>query len=213
MIWRSGRDQHVSDAVLVQACFDGEGDAAWSEATEHHLLACETCANRRERLTQFLDGVADVANTAADASLTPEHLAGQRQRIMRRLGTLVGSELPARVLRFPSFGRTARVGASRRHWLAVAATAGLFIGILAGQLIDVRRPMNLVRTFMTVQPDRANAIPSGTRLAAGPAVSLPDGDEAFLVEIETALGVECVAELQALDALTPRVSEVALNVR
>ena len=215
MIWRSRRDPHVSDAVLAQAYLDGKGGAALSEAADHHLLVCETCASRRERLTEFLDGVADVATSAADADVTPEHLAGQRQRIMRRLGTLIGSERPARVLRFPSFGRTVQIGGSRRYWLAVATTAGLFIGILAGQVIDVRQPANMIRSFVSLQPVVADTdpIPSGVRLAAGPAVSLPDSDEAFLVEIETALGVECVAELQALDALTPRVYEVALNVR
>ena len=124
---------------------------------------------------------------------------------MRRLEHL---GQPARVLSFPArliHGRLAadahRIGV---RWAAASAVAGLFVGVGLGLFLDSQAgstPMT-----MTAWPPRLMAPPAATASPA-PAPSL-DVD-AFLSELDAALGGPQNQELLPFDALTPRVQEIS----
>ena len=212
MIWRRGRDRHVSDAVLVDA-YRGRGAQPLPADVDRHLRTCQACASRRADLVAFVGSLVEVEDRAAEASLTPDRLTTQRQRIMRRIGALLGAEPSARVLRFPAHGRPAPAGARPGNWLAAAVMAGLVVGMIAGQVVDFRQPVSRIRSLLATPPAASQTVVTNTTQVA-PAADIPTtSEETFLLEIETALGTEIGAGLQAIDALTPRVQEVALAGR
>lgn len=191
--------RHLGERELVAAFQEGLRPA--------HLDLCVACQDRYVALVAFLSRQRGDALDAADAAFTPERLAAQKDHILRRLGNLAR---PVRVLPFPLPPRVApavhRVG---RQWVAMAAAAGLIIGLAAGLTVNMHpfgadfAQRNPATQTVSQRPNAAN------RAAQDPAQS----DEAFLSELESALVSPRVEELQALDALTPRVREVALIVR
>ena len=208
MIWNIRLRRHISDATLIEwwALADLPPDLV------HHLEACPRCSQRRDDLVDMLNGLGAGATAEAEAELTPGRLQDQRRRIMRRLATLVGSEAPAKVLRFPARIRPTPTVISRNRWLPAAMAAGLLVGVVAGRLLDfgtADRAENVVAvaaadgdTFLTAS--RANAL----RGAQG-----VQNDEVILTEIDAALEALSVDALSDLDALTPRIQEVALAGR
>jgi hypothetical protein len=190
---------HLSERALVDAWQDGLRPA--------HLDACATCQERYVALVAFLGQQRDDALDRADGVFTPERLAAQKTHVLRRLENLAR---PVRVLPFPLLPRmrptVSRVG---RQWIAMAAAAGLVIGLAAGLMVNVH-PFGSDFAQRSLSTQTAGQRPSAAaRKVQEPALS----DEAFLSELESALVSPGVAELQALDALTPRVREVALIVR
>jgi hypothetical protein len=125
----------------------------------------------------------------------------QQQHILRRIEHL-GE--PARVLSFPArlvrrhFRASARGLAPR--WAAAAAAAGLFVGVGFGVLFDRPTPVTLTAN----RPARL-AVPAVPASAPAPALD----DDAFLSELEAALGGPPNQELLPFEALTPRVQEVS----
>ena len=83
-----------------------------------------------------------------------------------------------------------------RRWLAVAAAAGLVLGVLAGQLPHLRR-----------LPARRDGPVAGPGHRAAEVVGrATDGrplEDTLLSEVEAALDPDARPELRALDALTP----------
>lgn len=183
-------NRHLTDEQLLAAWQEGEPDA--------HLFACASCQARSQALRGFLESVRTEAGAAADDVFTPERLATQHAHVMRRLDRALH---PARVLSFPALTPSAQVGhLVARRWVALAAAAGLFIGLASG--IAVNRPEAL-----WPEVDRS--------ASASPAIGerTPFNDEAFLSDLETAASApRVVEELQALDDLTPHVREVSTTL-
>ena len=94
------------------------------------------CRTRYADFTGWLDRIQDDALAEADEAFPPERLAAQQAQIMRRLEAAGTSGARHRVPRF-SRPVTSTQGHAQR-WVAAAAAAGLVIGLVAGQLFDVR---------------------------------------------------------------------------
>ena len=121
------RQGHLSERSIIDAVMTGDRPA--------HLDRCDICAGRAVELGRWLDDVKLVGAETADAAFTPDQLAAQQAQILRRLEQL---DEPARVISFPRFGRRLDdAGAGGRRvaasWVAVAAAAGLVVGVVGGQ--------------------------------------------------------------------------------
>jgi hypothetical protein len=151
-------------------------------------------------LAASLETLRDEAITEADAAFTPERLAAQRAHILRRLEN---ADRPARVLPFPLAHRTTPVRQpTARRWIAAAAAAGLFVGAIAGKFID---PWAVGRGA-----GRPQVVSQGQ-----PALSaLPDwSEEDFLLDVELALERPVIDGLETIDAMTPVVQTVAMEIQ
>jgi hypothetical protein len=188
--------RHLSERELL---------VAWSKNRRfRHLDACMTCRDRYAALVEFLDQQRTDAAASADAAFTSERLAAQKSHIVRRLENLAR---PVRVLPFPLSRRaTPLAGSSARHWVAVAAAAGLIVGLAAGMALNVQ-------PFASDSPVHSVASNPGTDAGRLASPSVGSNDEAFLTEIESAVVGPRVEALEALDALTPRVYEASMIVR
>ncbi len=208
MIWNIRLRRHLSDVTLAQR---------WAPADlppdlVQHLETCPRCSQRRDDLAGMLDDLGTGATAEAEAELTPGRLQDQRRRIMRRLATLVGSEAPAKVLRFPARIRTTPTVMSRNRWLPAAMAAGLLVGVLAGRLLEVDTADRAENVVVVAAAD-GDAFLAATRANALRGAQGVQNDEVILTEIDAALEALSVDALSDLDALTPRIQEVALAGR
>ena len=212
MIWNIRLRRHISDATLTEWYAKWWAPADLPPDLVHHLEACPRCSQRRDDLVDMLDGLGPGAT--AEAELTPARLQDQRRRIMRRLATLVGSEAPAKVLRFPARIRATPTVISRNRWLPAAMAAILLVGVVAGRLFDfgmADRAENVVAVAVAAADGDAflaASLANALRGAQG-----VQNDEVILTEIDAALEALSVDALSDLDALTPRIQEVALASR
>jgi hypothetical protein len=95
-------------------------------------------------------------------------------------------------------------------WAATAAAACLFVGVAVGMFYDARThapqsQFSVGRAAPTAPAPQATA-------GSGPAPVALDTD-AFLSELERALGGPQTPELMSLDVLTPHVREIVFDVR
>ncbi len=121
------RRGHLSEDALAEVWMTGE--------RPRHLDQCAICAERATQMSQWLEDVRDVGVAVADAAFPAERLAMQQAQILRRLEQL---DHPARVIAFPGLIRSGHAGgvrAIRPAWLAVAAAAGLVLGVAGGQMM------------------------------------------------------------------------------
>lgn len=203
-----GRARHLHDDRLFE-CYIAErsGERIDPPAAEH-LSTCSDCGVRYGELSRFMDGLREEAEAETDAIFTPEQLRSQQQQIARRI-ELLGH--PARVLSFPGLlvrrHLTAHASRIAPRWAAAAAAAGLFVGVGAGIVFDSRArvtpaPMTMARP--------ARIAPQAVAVSSpGPLID----DDAFLSEIEAAIGEPYDQELLPFDALTPRVQEISRRLR
>jgi hypothetical protein len=141
---------------------------------------------------QLLEAYRAAACAEADAHFDERALEAQRHRILSRLAH-IGH--PAKVIRFPKApsGDIATPSVNRR-WISVAAAAGLLIGILGGQFVNlVPQPQRLAPVATSIGPG-APARPAFVQTAAI--------DDGLLGEIDSALQLRSAAELRVLDELT-----------
>jgi anti-sigma factor RsiW len=205
-----GRTRHLHDERLYDCYYATHTGELADPASAEHLADCPECGARYAELLGLFEGLRSEADAAADEVFTPERLRLQQQQIARRLQS-VGRA--ARVLSFPApFGsRHPDGGVSRltKRWVAVAAAAGLFIGIGTGIFVQSGR--------RTTRPDTTLS-PAGQ----GPVAPLPAGavgspsdsaDDQFMSELELALDRPRTRELLPFEALTPYVPEVTPQVR
>ncbi len=203
------RNRHLSEDRLIEAALAAQSDPFVPAPTAQtiHLRACADCAARYEEIAAFLDNLAANVNADFDTVFTAERLLAQRQKVSRRLSRLLGLDPRARVLRFPSSGPPLRhAGASARRWMA-AAVACLVLGVAAGRLMPF--------------PPAFRDQPAAASGPSNPAVVATDlgeptsygAEDDFLRELEAALGNPRIYELRAIDAMTPRIREVAVNIR
>lgn len=187
--------RHLSDDRLIELCVGGPPTAA----ADAHLAACTECQSRHAELAGLLDEVTETTAAEADAVFSAERLSRQQVRILQRIEQ---DGRPGRLIAFPA-GRPQEPAVVRSRpasrWVAAAAAAGLFVGLLTGQLLPVTR---------TPAPDvRIVSNEAGSGMAMR-AVSTTLSDDEFLGQVEAA-GSAGAAALRPLDALTPRAWEVA----
>ena len=173
------------------------------------LQHCEPCRERYAQLLTSIHDLRDEALAEADAAFTPERLAAQRAHILRRLEN---ADRPARVLPFPVSYRSAppRRPAARR-WIAAAAAAGLLAGAAAGHFLD---PWSSARRFVGTDANRGVGIMTQSR--ANPALSglsAANDEDLLLDEVDQALEAPVILELEAIDALTPHVQTVSMEIK
>jgi hypothetical protein len=149
------------------------------------------------RLTDALDAYRAAAHAEADGYFDDRALEAQRVRILARFEQ-IGHR--ARVLPFPGVGVGTRLGSSHpRRWISAAAAAGLFIGLVTGQLLHVMPGDNWVHR----EPTRL-APANAPRLAIVPAVANTslDPEDALLDAIDAAVNRQGAFDLRAFDDLT-----------
>ena len=88
-----------------------------------------------QELKATLDAYRAAAHAEADAHFDERALETQRHKILARLAHLGQS---AKVIRFPVAPQgELPVNTVNRRWISVAAAAGLIIGLLGGQLVNL----------------------------------------------------------------------------
>jgi hypothetical protein len=212
---------HLADDRLIDVYFaecEVEESVEADETARRHLGACASCARRYQLISEPLERLREQAARAADAVFTNERLSTQRERILRRLEA---AEHPARVILFPFASSSRRAGGGVRimkRWVAAAAAAGLLVGLGLGRLATINSPAvqqapraslmaanGAVRAQPTIRP-----VPGSSNSTIGDYA----GDEAFLLALDDAVNRRVsIAELQAIDALTPHVSEASVRVK
>ena len=191
--------RHLSEDRLIALSV---GDA-WASADAAHLAACEGCRARRASLVALLDEVDHAAVVEADAAFTTERLARQHARILHRLAA---DGRPGKLISFPapsdgSYGVASWRPTSR--WIAVAALAGLFVGVLADQALThlpgPTRRIDQPRSAQAINPSRAVIQPVAASLS----------DDEFLGQLEAAVQSGGPIMLRPLDAATPLAWDVS----
>lgn len=183
---------HLSDDQLLEACLEGvdgrDGDH------------CALCDERRARLSALLAEVHDAAVREADAMFPAERLTRQQARILQRLEQ---DGRPGRLIAFPGHGHEGPVGRPRpgTRWIAAAAAAGLFIGLMAGHVARDIPGRVLPQARVTVGPTDAPQ-------PALRAVATTFSEDDFLGEVEMAADSPGGTDLRAMHDLTPRAWEV-----
>ena len=151
-----------------------------------------------------MDGLRREGDLEADAVFTPERLRHQLEQIEHRIA-LTGRH--ARVIDFPrrAVGATMTSSAVKApaRWVAAAAAAGLFVGVVVGAGYEWRARATVAPRF--AESARPRLAPVATRGSSPANVA---EDDAFLSDLEVALESPHTRELQAFDAFTPRVHEV-----
>lgn len=201
----SRRVAHLPERHLFERYMaEREGRVLDSRATAH-LATCSRCALQYDELVRLMESAREVA--LADAVFTPERLRVQQLQIGRRLKQ---AEHAARVLAFPARASAQPRPAAApgvRRWIAGAAAAGLFAAAAAGAL-----SLSQSRALRLRGPHAPARQVHLTPVRASIPASSPENsalDDAFLSELELAVGSPRTPELQPFDALTPRVVEVA----
>lgn len=209
----SVRDNHVpvdrltALAFIARAPEDDSAESKADGAALEHVGRCDRCAAELARLTVDAEGLRDAAFAVVDEAFDDAMLEVQRTRILDRLAHLGRA---ARVLSFPHRSRDAAmpVTAGSRRWVSVAAAAGLIIGLVAGQMLHFV-PWNPTGgredTLLTIQAPVRQSGPAIVNASASiPALS----DDELLDEVEAAVRLPRAHSLRALDALTPRASDL-----
>jgi hypothetical protein len=147
----------------------------------------------------LLDEISAVAVREADAVFTPERLARQQARILHRLEQ---DGRPARVITFPGHGQDPFASRARpaSRWIAVAAAAGLVVGLLAGHLAH-DMPGRTAPAAVAARP--TDAAEPALRV-----VATAFSEDEFLGQIELAADNVGGSSLRPLHDATPRAWEV-----
>ena len=167
-----------------------------------HIASCAPCRSRYAALTAWADGLRADAFAEADEIFTPERLAAQQGQIFRRLEAM---ERPARVIAFPRFGRPVTSNRSNaQRWIGAAAAAGLFVGLAAGQIMDLRWPTG--RGAADPGPIAQTSQSARTTGGVTPvSVSLSDEELFYNPDARSS-----ASPLDAIDAITPRTRDLDL---
>ena len=206
-----GRPQHLAEDRLFD-CYEAErAGEPLDPRTAEHLADCVDCAGRYNEFSRFMDGLRTEADAETEALFPAEWQESQRQSILRRIEHLGHA---ARVISFPGRLVTQQMAKGVRvrvsPWAATAAAACLFVGVAVGMFYDARNhapqsQFSVVRAAPTAPAPQATA-------GSGPAPVALDTD-AFLSELERALGGPQTPELMSLDVLTPHVREIVFDAR
>ncbi|MCL4847898.1 MAG: hypothetical protein KJ066_15260 [Acidobacteria bacterium] len=190
---------HMADEALLACAVDRDlaPVADW-----RHVETCAVCRARADALADECLALSVALAAEADGRLSAPRLDRQAASIGRRLR---GAAFPARVLRFPSPSTVLDAAkAARRRWVAAAAVAGLFVGLVAGRLLG---PSVLGTSpadeSMTAAPTLVASSSTGEVGLSTMALT----DEALLIEVDAAMVAPRIEPLATLDAITPRAHE------
>ena len=149
----------------------------------------------------LLEEISAAAAQEADAVFTPERLARQQAKILQRLEQ---DGRPARVITFPRHGQDPFAVRARpaSRWIAVAAAAGLVVGLLAGHLAHDMPGRTAAPAAV------AGARPTDAPQSALRAVATTFSEDEFLGQIELAADNVGGSSLRPLHDATPRAWEV-----
>lgn len=179
------RQGHLSERAIVDAVMSGNRLA--------HLDRCDVCASRAVDLGRWLDDTRALGIDAADAAFTAEQLTAQRAQILRKLEQL---DEPARVISFPRYAARIDEAPSGRRvaasWVAVAAAAGLIVGVVGGQV-----------SARLGAPQPTTAVDAVVEAPEPPGRPV---DTSFLQHDDDA---PTLRSLAALDEITPRLVQTA----
>lgn len=143
----------------------------------------------------LLEAYRAAAHAEADAHFDDRALEAQRHKILSRLANLGH---PAKVIRFPRATHVdTPVSGINRRWISVAAAAGLIIGLLGGQIVNLMPPQ-----ARRLSPGASSIAPSASNSYV-PARMTISQDDGLLGEVDFAVQVRSASELQILDELTP----------
>jgi len=209
------RTPHLQDEVIFECYYAARRGETLDPPAAEHLADCEGCARRYTDAGAFLNTLSEDAEAEVSALFPPERLRAQQQEISRRL-ELVGRA--ARVISFP--GRSAaavaqkpRTPATRlTRWLAVAAAAGLFVGVAAGTAFNFGPRFDVAHDGPRTGANTAarQAINAGrpARLSSAAVAPAVDIDDMFMSDLESVLDRPHTRELIAFDQLTPHLRDV-----
>ena len=176
--------------------------AVMTGARPAHLDRCDLCSERALEMGRWLEATRVSANEAADAAFSPERLAAQQAQILRRLEQL---DEPARVIAFPNHARMHREAGGRRvaaGWVAVAAAAGLVLGVISGQWTARQG------THGAPAAARTGVVPAGQPVDAAVEPAHPAPIDASLLDVDLdSLNVPAFA---VIDNMTPRATQLTL---
>ncbi len=197
------RGSHAPDHLSLDVIRgSAERPGANHEATEAHLSACPSCADRLAELTVFLEAITEESTAAFDDEISTARLATARDRIMRRVERATEHRGAARILRFPMLARPALAAGGRVHrWIGAAAVAGVLTGVAIGQFVHLHADPEP----LAVRHDEPALTPADPPTTTS--------DEQFMQKLELALTSPRVSTLVALDEMTPLMREVSINVR
>jgi hypothetical protein len=204
-----GRPHHLAEDHLFECYTTERAGEPLDPRSAEHLADCVECGVRYADLSRFMDGLRTEADIETDSLYPTDWLEAQRHSILRRVEHLGHA---ARVITFPARLVTQHMAKGvRMHvspWAAAAAAACLIVGVAMGMFYDARNRGSqhaVVRAVPTHAPVQATA-------GAGvPPVTLDT--DAFLSELERALGGPQTPELMTLDVLTPHVREIVFDAR
>ncbi|HXW08475.1 MAG TPA: hypothetical protein VD833_24815 [Vicinamibacterales bacterium] len=193
--------RHLDDDALMEIWAAARLDVA--PLPHPHLADCGSCRSRYAALTTWADSLRQDAYAEADEVFTPERLAAQQSQILRRLEAM---GRPARVIAFPRFTRVVRgTRSSTQRWIGAAAAAGLFVGLAAGQLMDL--PWQTGSTSQQAEAPIARNSQSARSSAPMTPVPVSLEDEELFYDLDSGP----VRALEAIDAITPRSRDLDLR--
>lgn len=229
-LWRRLPQRHLSeDRLLALALGTPDKSTRTAMLVASHLQTCGPCGHRFRMLTALLKAIPKEADAGFRDVFTPQRLQAQRARIEHRLAHLVGAVEPARVLAFPFSCQPLRqfdIGPGR--WIAAAAAIGLLLGVTAGQLIHYHpvatgtaiaadTTADAARTFDMTGTVELPPVDVDSQTQAAELTLVEFGqlmeEEGFLSTLDFALTSYQVSELESIDALTPRVRDLSINIR
>jgi hypothetical protein len=195
-------NRHLDDDALTRRYLVARGLAALDagdEALLQHLGQCPACEARYAALLAALEDAREAVLADASGACAPDRMERQHERIMRRVDALHAGP---RVLPFPAAAPHPQPAPRPwvfRRWVAIAAAAGLVVGLTAGRLLFDGG----TRTTAVARPQAAPAaamrpVPTLRALNADAA----DSDDQFLSEIELATAAPRTRELRAIYAFT-----------
>jgi len=197
--------RHLDDDALIRRYLADRGLEALEghdDALLRHLVQCAPCEARYVALQMAFDEARDAVVADAEAACSPDRMAHQRDRILRRVEAQYAGP---RVLLFPAVSPGARVDQHPRvirRWVAAAAVAGLVVGLTAGRLLRVGEPG-------AESSARRGPLPAALSAPARPApvmravnVQPAMNEDLFLSEVELATSSPRTAELRAIYAFT-----------
>jgi hypothetical protein len=206
--------RHLDDEHLL-GCYLGPEGGKDAAANADHLAACPRCSTRYDDLVRFMQDLRAEADAETDDLFPPEHLQAQQQAIARRLdqfGTARIISFPGRVAAKHDLTSSGRLGS---RWIAAAAAAGLLVGAAVGtfyegswRLVPQTAGSRIARAPISGTPSD----PSLMLLDPSRAPSFVD-DEMLLSDLERALGGPRTQELLPFEALTPRATDISVQLR
>ncbi len=197
-----GRSRHPHDERLF-TCYVAERNGELIDPPlAEHLADCAECGVRYDSLVRFMDDLHTGADADVDALFPADRREAQRTQIARRIDHLGQA---ARVISFPARaaeGAGPSPAQRTARWVAAAAAAGLFVGVIVGTLSNIGAPVESVEVAVS-QPGASEPV----------RFRLPMDEESFLREVELARGRQRARALMPLDAFTPSVREISTEVR